>query len=319
MATTSTSIQELYADIVGDLIPFYENAVLLPNGQLISNIYNISGTSGNTIKIPVTNAWTAGATVGEGNSIISASTQDFDPTSVSLTIAKRGAGTYVTEESLEDGGVAVVRSAVLTRLSRSIAQATDQAGFNRMLQGNTDAALTDISAITGVSNDGLANTAVTTADVSVVFSPEAMAYGVKRDPSLKMFNDVDSDRYEMVATVRNGFARVHPTFIRAVVASSDISADANTKATLNMFSTSVANLRSVNAPTDASGFYIAVVTPAHEYHLAAQLNGIGGLSSGSIGDLSMVGNQALIDGLIGQAIGCRFVRSNNLPRGIASV
>jgi hypothetical protein len=41
---------------------------------------------------------------------------------------------------------------------------------------------------------------------------------------------------------------------------------------------------------------------------------VGGLSSGAIGSVSQdLANQALLEGLIGQAIGARFIRSNNLP------
>jgi hypothetical protein len=160
-------------------------------------------------------------------------------------------------------------------------------------------------------------------------SPEALAYAIKREPTVKMFNDVDYDRYEMVATIRNGFARIpfsrsagaNAFFARAIVASGDIAeSNATLRASLDMFSASVANLRKINAPTDASGFYTAVVSAAHEFHLAKQLNGIGGISSGSIGSVAQdLANQALMDGLIGQAIGCRFIRSQNVPTGLTSV
>lgn len=317
MATTSSALTALYEDVVADLIPYYDNAVLLPNPQLIMNTYNISGAVGNTMKIPTHDAWNAGSTVGEGASVISAAGSDFTATNAALSIAKRGAGTFVNEEALEDGGLETVRSAVVTQLSRAIAQATDVAGFTVMLSG-AETAITDIANI-NVSNDGAANTALTTADIAMVFSPEAGAYAVKREPTVKMFNDVDYDRYQMVATVRNGFSQVRSNFIRAIATSDDIGeSDANIKCSLEMISKAVANLRAQNAPTDGAGFYGAVVTPAQEYHLAAQLNGVGGLSTGAIGDLSMIGNQALIDGLIGQAVGCRFFRSNNLPSGVAS-
>jgi hypothetical protein len=85
-----------------------------------------------------------------------------------------------------------------------------------------------------------------------------------------------------------------------------------------MISKAVANLRAVNAPTDATGFFLAMVTPAHEFQLAKQLNGVGATSTGSIGSVAQeLANQALLDALIGQAVGCRFIRSNNLPRGLA--
>ena len=322
MATTSSALTALYEDVVADLIPYFDNAVLLPNSALILNSYNITGAVGNTMKIPTHDAWTTGATIAEGDSIITGATSDFTATNAALTISKRGAGTLVNEEALEDGGLDTVRSAVLTQLSRSIAQSTDIAGFYTMLTGDEDPAnfgdLEDLN----VSDDGVGNAGMASAnvlsDIGMVFSPEAGAYAVKREPSVKMFNDVDKDQYQMVATVRNGFAQVRSNFIRAITSSSVIGeTDADIKCSLEFVSRAVANLRSQNAPTDGAGFYAAVVTPAQEYHLAAQLNGVGGLSTGAIGDLSMVGNQALIDGLIGQAVGCRFFRSNNLPSGVA--
>jgi len=318
MATQTANIVALYEDVVADLIPYYDNFVLLPNPSIILNSYNISGGVGNTMKIPVTNAWTAGnSSVGENTEIIGNADQDFLPTSVSLSVNKRGASTLISEESLEDGGFETVRNAVVTRLSRSIAQATDEKGFNVLASGS-ETALTDISGL-NVTNDGYANTALTGADVALVMSPEAGAYAVKREPTVKMFNDVNKDNYQMVATVRNGFAQVKSNFIRAIATSNVIGAAAGISASLDQFSTSVANLRGQNAPTDGAGFYIAVVTPAQELALAKELNGVGGISSGSIGSVAQeLANQALLEGMIGQAIGCRFVRSNNLPRDLAT-
>lgn len=327
MATTSSGIQALYEDVVASLIPHYDNFVLLPSPGVLTNVYNISGGLGDTVKVPITNAWAPGATVGEGNSVITAADRSFAPGSITCGVSKRGAGTHVTEESLEDGGLAQVRNAVLLRLSRSIAQATDIAGFNTLASGSA-AALTDI-ANCNLSNDGVSNAALlANADISFVMSPDCMAYAMKREPTVKMWNDVDRDRYEMVATVRNGFARIphsvpggaNAFFARAIIASDQIGeTDADIRASLDMVSRSVANLRKQNAPTDASGLYFAVVSAAHEFHLAKELNGVGGITSGSIGSVSQdLANQALIDGLIGQAVGCRFVRSQNVPTGLTS-
>lgn len=320
MATQTANITALYEDVVADLIPYYDNFVLLPNPSIILNSYDISGGVGNTMKIPVTNAWTAATgAVSENTAILGVNDQDFIPTSVSLTVNKRGAGTQVSEESLEDGGFETVRNAIVTRLSRSIAQATDQAGMNLFASGS-ETALTDISGVDLTNDSGLSNADLGTADVSMVLSPEFGSYAVKREPTVKMFNDIDADNYDMIATVRNGFARVRSSFGRAVIAS-DAIAESNTslRASLDMFSTSVANLRAVNAPTSGAGFYNAIVTPAHELHLAKELNGVGGISSGSIGSVAQdLANEALLQGLIGQAIGCQFVRSNNLPSGLAS-
>jgi hypothetical protein len=211
MATTTSGIQALYEDVVASLIAHYDNSVLLPGAGILTNVYNISGGLGNTVKVPITNAWNAGATVSEGDSVITAAARDFNPGSITFSVAKRGAGTFVNEEALEDGGLATVRNAVLTRLSRSIAQATDLAGFNQLIRGS-DTAAANIAQVTagGLSNDGQSNVALYSgnSDVSIVMSPESLAYAMKREPTVKMWNDVDRDRYEMVATVRNGFARI---------------------------------------------------------------------------------------------------------------
>ncbi len=315
MATQTANVTALYEDVVADLMPYFDNAVLLPNPAIIMNSFNITGGTGNQVKIPVTNSWTAAlSAVTENTSILGVNDQDFKPEAVSLSTTKRGAGTLISEESLEDGGFAMVRQAVLTRLSRSLAQATDTVGFRVALRGS-ETALTDISQISGITNYGYANTALTGADLSIVMSPEALAYAVKREPTVKMFNDVDKDNYQMVATVRNGFARVYADQIAAIAASNVAGAAANISASLDQFSAAVAGLRGANAPTDAAGFYIAVVTPVHELALAKQLNSVGS-GTGAIGSLSDIGNQALLDGLIGQAVGCRFFRSNNLPKNL---
>jgi hypothetical protein len=326
MATTTSGIQALYEDVVASLIPHYDNFVLLPTPGVLTNVYNISGGLGNTVKVPITNYWAAGGTVSEGDSVITAAARDFNPGSISFAVSKRGAGTYVNEEALEDGGLATVRNAVLLRLSRAIAQATDTAGFNILASGSATT-LTDV-ANCDLTNDGVAAGSLANADISFVMSPESLAYAMKREPTVKMWNDVDRDRYEMVATVRNGFARIpfstpagaNAYFARAIFASDQIS-ESNTSltASLDMVSKAVANLRRINAPTDASGLYVAVVSAAHEFHLAKELNGVGGISSGSIGSVSQdLANQALIDGLIGQAVGCRFIRSQNVPTGLTS-
>ena len=324
MATQTANIAAMYEDVVADLIPYYDSMVLLPNPSVILNSYNIESSTGNTMKIPLVNAWTQGnSSVGENTAIIGNADQDFIPTSVSLGVNKRGASTLISEESLEDGGFQTVRNAVVTRLSRSIAQATDSKGMTVLASG-AETAMTALSDV-NVGMDGLAAAAdVGTCEVALVFSPEAAAYAVKREPTVKMFNDIDKDQYQMVATVRNGFAQLRAgtgdsdSFIRAIATSDSFSASGANAASLDYFSTSVAKLRSANAPTSGSGFYVAVITPQQELALAKELNGVG-QSSGAVGSLSDLGNQALLDALIGQAIGCQFLRSNNLPSGLTSV
>ena len=322
MAVSSGNLNDLYSDIVADLIPYYDNAVLLPNPSLIVNSYNLEGGVGNTVKIPVTNAYgTSNVSIADNASILNlaGTNSDFNPSNVSLSVVKRGTGSRVSTESMEDGGMSTVAGATTMRLAKSIANSTDIAGFRTMLSGS-ETELTDIANI-NVTNDGVAAGTLGTGAVSelaVVFSPEAGAYAVKRQPEVKMFEDIDTDSVEFVATLRNGFAQVQTSFIRAI-ATEGLSANAATSASLDQFATSIANLRAVNAPTDAGGFYIACITPGQELHLSKELNGVGGIASGSIGSVAqLAANDALLQGLVSVAVGARFVRSNHLPTGLAS-
>jgi len=320
MAVSSGNLNDLYSDIVADLIPYYDNAVLLPNPSLIVNSYNLEGGVGNTVKIPVTNAYgTSNVSIADNASILTlaGTNSDFNPTNVSLSVVKRGTGSRVSTESMEDGGMSTVAGATTMRLAKSIANSTDIAGFRTMLSGS-ETELTDIANI-NVTNDGYAAATLGSGcELAVVFSPEAGAYAVKRQPEVKMFEDIDTDSVEFVATLRNGFAQVQTSFIRAI-ATEGLSANAATSASLDQFATSIANLRAVNAPTDAGGFYIACITPGQELHLSKELNGVGGIASGSIGSVAqLAANDALLQGLVSVAVGARFVRSNHLPTGLAS-
>ena len=42
--TTSTSVQDLYADVVADLQAYYDDAVLLPNQAFILNSFDKRGS-----------------------------------------------------------------------------------------------------------------------------------------------------------------------------------------------------------------------------------------------------------------------------------
>ena len=301
--TTKTMVQELYSDIVADLQPYYDDAVLLPNPQLIQTQFNIAGTAGNTINVPLTNEYTNAGDVGEGNSILSgggaagnvSNEDDFDPTSVTLLMTKRGTGTNVTEESLEDGGLAVVRNAVLTRLSAGLAGATDTAGFAEM---KANFAATDYG-VAGANSDFTTN---------FVFSPEAIAYGSKREPSVTMFYDNDLDLHQFRGSIRNGYKVMRPTFGARVTSERVIGAQ--TAASLTNIAKAVAALRAANAASDIAGLYAAVIDSSLEYSIASQLNSV---TQAAIGDLSVIGNRALLTGLIGQAAGVSFYRSNSLP------
>ena len=319
MAIGTSTVAELYSNVVADLIPFFDNAVLLPNPAILTHNYNLEGSIGNTMQIPLSNYWPAGNVgVSDSADLINAGF-DFDPSSVSLAVTKKGAGSTVSEEALEDGGLATVSNAIVTRLSGAIAKATDEEGFRVALTGATTA-LTDISDI-NVPNDGFANSALTTGDLGVVMSAEGLAYASKREPTVKMFNDVQFDNHQMVATVRNGFAQLRTdevvaagqqNYIRCFATESGVG---TSNANLDMISRSVANLRGDNAPT-TGGFYWAFINSAQELALASELNGLGA-SSGSIGSVAQdLANDALLQGLITQAIGCQFVRSNNLPEGL---
>lgn len=325
MATNSSGIQALYAAVVQDLVAYYDNAVLLPNPALITNSFNIAGSAGDSVKVPLTDAWATGASsIAEQANVVDASDQSFSSTGVTLTAVKRGAGTQVSEESLEDGQQAVVQQAVLTRLSRSIAQATDVAGFKVMLN-NTETAPTDGNVLVGTgANIELVNQATINGgatgniDVNIVFSPEAMAYMSKREPMVKMQEDVEFDRYIMTGTLRNAFGQLRPGFIKGVASLADTPFVSANNCNLANFAEAVAKLRTANAPTDEAGFYYAAITPGVELAISNELNGVGGTGTSSIGSLSDIGNRVLLESIVSEAIGIRWVRSNNLVTGISN-
>lgn len=268
--------------------------------MFVSTTYDLANTAGNTIQIPVVNAWAAATTVNEGDSISAGSPagsqSDFDPTSVTLTLTKKASWTDVTEEAIEDGGIAVVQNQVITRLSSELAQATDIAGFVAMNSAFTNVGRTAVYA---------------SYKANMVVSPEAFAYAVKRQPSVEVWYDNDRDTHQFRATIRNGFASLRSTFGKVVLSNGVLGdATANTIADLSYFAKAVAALRAVNAPTMANGMYAAFIDPVTEYHLSSQLNSV---TAATIPDLSDLGNQALMNGAIGQAVGCMFFRSNNLP------
>lgn len=324
MATSSTGINDLFTAVTADLVDFYADAVLLPNPALISNSINIEEGSGNSVNFPLTDAWTTGASsIAESANVVAASDQSFATSVASATAVKRGAGTQVSEEALEDGQFDVVRNAVVTRLSNSVAQATDEAGFKVMLN-NTETAPTNGNLLDGAdSNVSLINQSTINGgstgaiDVNVVFSPEAMGYMSKRDITLKMEEEVKHDQYIMTGTVRNGFCHLRRDFIKAV-ASLTGSYSATNNVNLVDFAEAVARLRAGNAPADLNGFYYAGITPQVELLLANELNGAGSTGTSTIGSLSDIGNRALLDAVISEAVGIRWLRTNNLVTNMAN-
>lgn len=293
MATTSSTISDLYADIIADLVPFYEDAVLLPNQEIIKNSLIVSGSAGGTVRFPLLDQSTSGATVTEGASIQSAADYSMTPTNASITFSKRGVASDVTEESLEDGGFELVRGAVLSQLSQGIATATDVAGL-----GVAKAAYT---------NDDGAGSSANTHNCNFVISPEALGYAAKREPVVKVWYNPDRDRHEFRATVRNGFVSLRSNFGRRITCNATIgSGDANVEA----LAKSVANLRSANAPVGLNGTYVGLIDPSFEFAINEQIAGVGGTTVGSLSD---IGNNALRDASIALVAGCTLYRSNNLP------
>jgi hypothetical protein len=306
MATTSTFVQELYTDIVADLQIYFSDAVLLPNSQFVLNSFNIAGSSGNTVRVPITNTYTDAGSVTAGSSIKDAANSIFNPGEVDISMTKYGVGSDVHEEALEDGGLAVVRQALLDRLSGGLAQAVDVAGFE---------ALRDAGANSSVNQDGNASLSGAGNHVNIVMSPSALGYAAKREPQVRMWYNPDTDVHEFRASTRAGFAAiwngVNTEFgIRKL---NDVSTIGSGQLTLGDFAKSVANLRSGNHPNMGSGMYAGFIAPATEYSVASQLNSV---TQSSIGDLSAIGNRALLTGLIGQAAGVEFFRSNNLGQPV---
>ena len=292
--TTSSSVQQLYADIVADLVPFYMDAVLLPNQEIIKNSLIVAGTTGDQVRFPLTNSYTDAGNVSEGASIKNAAQSNFSPTAANVTFQKRGVATDVSEESLEDGGMDMVRDAVLTRLSGGLAQATDVAGLTQPKTSFTN-------------NDGVTGSNASFIQ-SFVMSPEAMAYAAKREPVVKIWYNPNLDSHEFRGTVRNGFTALRSNFGRTIKSSKLGAGQA--EANVEAIAKSVANLRAANAPVGIDGMYIGLIDPGFELAINKQLAQVGG---STISSLSDVGNNALRDATIAMVAGVKLFRSNNLP------
>jgi len=320
MSTNNTGIAGLYANVVADLQAYYDNAVLLPNSTLIPNSINISDGAGDTVQFPIQTAFGVGVTLTQEEDIVTNHPNNFAATGLPISAVKRGSGTFVTEEALEDGQFDQVRNAVVSQLSSAAANATDKAGFTVMLN-NSETVITNANELDGQNTEVLMVNQNTVGanggavDVNVVFSPQAMGYMEKRAIVAKMEEDVQFDRHIVTGTVRNGFGQLRRDYIRAVgsITGSLASAD---NASLVDFAQTVALLRAANAPADASGFYYAAITPQVEFILSSLINGVNGASN--IGSLSDVGNRALVDAVISEAIGIRWLRTNNLVTNITN-
>ena len=315
MATTSSTVQELYTDIVSELAIYFADATLIDNPQFMTHKFDIAGSSGNTVRVPITNTWTDAAVVAaEGDSIIAAANSILDPGEVDVTMTKYGVGSNVREEALEDGGYNVVRNNLLIRLAGGLGQTVDTAGLLAVVNagGNSD-----------FNQDGNATLTGSDYRVNAVMGPSTLAMATKRLPTVKMFYDVDSDTHQFRATTRVGFNALwngSPTAVGTdapgygVRKLTDHNTVGSATLTLSDFSKSVANLRAGNFPTMQNGLYSAFIIPSTEFSVASQLNSVG---TAAIGSLSGIGNRALLTGLIGQAAGCEFYRSNNMPQPAA--
>ena len=297
VGTTKTSVEQLYADIVSDLKIFYSDKVLLENANMVGHRFNLSGTAGNTLRIPVMQTPGDATAVTEGDSIIANGTQaNLAPQAANITMSKYGMATNVSQEALEDGSDAVVRGGVIEKLSSGLAQAADSLGMTTLRDaGGNSGDQADLGgSLTGAGNV-----------CNIIYDPTGLAVATKRDPEVRVWYNPDSDAHEFRGTIRIGYGLPYSDFVRKLNTSSTVG---SATITLANVAQSVANLRSNNAP-GLDGFYMGILHPAAELAIAQQLNSV---TQAAIGDLSDVGNRALINGLIGQAAGVQFFRSNNL-------
>jgi len=299
--TTSTNVAQLYTDLVADLVPFFMNSTLLPNSELVRNSINMVGESGGVARFPVTNAYTNASDVAEGAAIGSAS--DLIPTAASITLQKRGVGSDVTLEALSDGGYDLVYRSTLQRIGGGLAQATDIAGF--------------LTAATAFTAEVGTASALDTSTNNVIMSPDALGYAVKDEgPMVETWYDVNTQTHQFRGSIRDGYVAIRPNFGVKMTGLNAVGTPFGTGGTdigfdISSVALGTSTLRVQNAPTLDNGNYIAVIDPAAEYAINEQVALAGG--SAAVGSLSDIGNKAFYDGLVGQAVGCAFFRSNNLP------
>jgi len=295
--TTSTNVAQLYTDLVQDLVPYFMNSTLLPNSELVRNSINMVGESGGVARFPITNEYTNASDVAEGGSIGNAS--NLIPTAASITLQKRGVGSDVTLEALSDGGYDLVYRSTLQRIGGGLAQATDIAGF-----------LTAATAFT--TEVGTASSADTSTN-NVIMSPDALGYAVKDEgPMVETWYDVNTQTHQFRGSIRDGYVAIRPAFgVKMTALNAVGTAFGSIGADISSVALGTSQLRVQNAPTLDNGNYIAVIDPAAEYAINEQVALAGG--SAAVGSLSDIGNKAFYDGLVGQAVGCAFFRSNNLP------
>jgi len=294
--TSSTSVEQLYADIVADLVPYYMDAVLLPNQEIIKHSMTVAGSSGNQVRFPLMNTYSDAVTVAEGGDIrtTAGAQSNLVPTAANVTFTKKGIATDVSSESLEDGVFDIVRDAVLTRLAGGLAQATDVSGLA-------------VAKTSFTSNDGVTGA---NADFkqSFIMSPDAMAYASKREPTVQMWYNPNLDLTEFRGTTRNGFTALRAHFGRTI--KSAALGEAQASANVEAIAQAVANLRAANAPVGFDGLYIGLIDPGFELAINQQIAQVGGSTISSLSDL---GNNALRNATLAILAGTKLYRSNNLP------
>lgn len=293
-STGSDTIEQMYADIVQDLVPYYLDKTLLQNSAIIRSQINVEGQGGGQIRIPVANVPTSAASVAEGASILAAANSNLTPTAANITFQKRGVASDVTQEAVEDGLYDHVVGATLERLSGTLATATDSAGTASM-----KTSFTNNDGVTGANADF---------KQSFIMSPEAMAFGSSRLPTMKVWYNPNKDTHEFRGTTRNGFTVLRDTFGRTIKSSALGAGEA--EANVVAIATSVANLRDVNAPVGADGNYVGLIDSGFELALNKQLANAGATT---IGALSDIGNNALRNAMVAVLAGCTLYRSNLLP------
>jgi len=302
--TTSTTVAQLYTDLVADLVPYFMNATLLPNSALIRNSINMVGETGGTVRFPVTNEYTNAGNVAEGAAIGNAS--NLTPTAVSIALQKRGVGSDVTLEALSDGGYDLVYRSTLQRIGGGLAQATDIAGLLTAADGF------DPDTVGNNADVGTPSTA-NTSSVNLIMSPDALGYAVKDEgPMIETWYDVNTQTHQFRGSIRDGYAAINPKMGVRMTGLNTVGTSIDTIGfNIASVAKAVSLLRVQNSGTLDNGNYIAAIDPAAEFALNEQVALAGGTAA--IGSLSDIGNQAFYDGLIGQAVGAAFFRTNNLP------
>lgn len=293
-STGSDTIAQMYADIVQDLVPYYLDKTLLQNSAIIRMQLNVEGQGGGQIRIPVATVPTAAATINEGASILAGSNSNLTPVAANITFAKRGSASDVTQEAIEDGLFDNVVSATLDRLSGVLATGTDSAGTALM-----KTSFTNNDGVTGANADFTQ---------SFIMSPDAMAFGSARTPTVNTWFNPNLDLHEFRATTRNGFTVLDSRFGRTI--KSAVLGGTEAEANVQAVAQSVAHLRSVNAPVGSDGNYVGVIDAGLELAINKQIAGVGG---STIGALSDIGNNALRNAFASVLAGCTLYRSNLLP------